>query len=172
MSWIMAAVSIGAGVGVAGTQAQAEQQKGQMEAQKTQLAIEGEFAEAQADVQKEKLGINFAKQWGERLQAYNTFRNQQITAIGYQGRTIDSVSNIQKSDRERLEFDRKMQDIHRSLETKALDIQSMQAQLGIQAEQRGLDDAQKATQTAANWQMASQAVQAGTSYARYTENKE
>ena len=153
MAWVVVGVAVtGTAVSIMGNNAAARNQKAQIAQQQYNQRVQMSFNEEAIKTEIGQIDLNFDQQYMQRLESYNQMRNTQLVGVGYQGRTMSSISAVQKADDLDFEYDNKIDEMNRNLSKKAAEIGISQQNLGLQRDIASGDMAKSAVANAAKWQ--------------------
>lgn len=118
MAVLIAAVVVGAVVGIMGNNSAAAAQQDAINRQayadrinlidkKENLEFAREFNETLQESDELQADINFADDYARRLENYNLIYDNQNISLGYQGRTVESIENVRAADEAAWEYDNK-----------------------------------------------------------------
>lgn len=171
MSWVVTGVAVaGTAVSIMGNNAAAANQKAQIAQQQYNQRMQISFNEEAIKTEIGQIDLNFDQQYMQRLESYNQLRGTQLVGVGYQGRTMSSISAVQKADDLDFEYDNKIDEMNRNLSKKAAEIGMSQQNLGLQRDIASGDMAKSAVSNAAKWQNIGAVMQgAGTAAMAYNQ---
>jgi hypothetical protein len=164
---VMGALIVGAGVSILGNAQQSRDQQILLNKQKYDSEQKMAFNAEILKTEMNKADIGFAQDFGKRLDTYNHVRNTQLVTAGYQMRTMDSYSDIQRADDYNYEYDNKLAEMELDLNKKSIEVSIAADNLGLTSDMASADLAISATKNNQMWNDISTLTSAGTSYAKY-----
>ena len=171
MGWVVTAIAVSAGASIHASNVAGAAQRSAMARQQADMGFSIAFNEEVTRVEQTKAQIGFEQEFNRRLEAYNDVRSQQLAVVGYQGRTMDSLSNIIKADEKQWEYDTMVMEINNNINQKSIAIGNMQSTLGMSSQIAGLNASMAASKSAQTWgniaTVAGAGAQAGMYNAKY-----
>lgn len=121
-------------------QSQAAIEKGRIERSNAQMeannrAFNMSFNEEVMSFNVAATDLNFQVNYMQRLEGYNKVRDSQLTTIGYQGRTVDSLSGVKAAQDDAFEYDNKVDELNREMSQISLSLAHTQNNLNMQRDQ-------------------------------------
>ena len=98
-----------------------------------------------------QIDANYMQNFIQRLSGYNQVRNTQLVAVGYQGRTTDSLQGVQAAGDLNFEFDNKIAGLNRDQMKINVDLNNTYANLQMGRDLESASMAKSASKSAQGW---------------------
>jgi len=98
-----------------------------------------------------QIDANYMQNFIQRLSGYNQVRNTQLVAVGYQGRTTDSLQGVQAAGDLNFEFDNKIAGLNRDQMKINIDLNNTYANLQMGRDLESASMAKSASKSAQGW---------------------
>jgi len=190
MAVLIAAVVIGAAVGIMGNNSAAAAQQDAINRQayadriamidkKENIEFAREFNDKLQESDELQADINFADDYARRLENYNLIYDNQNISLGYQGRTVESIENVRAADEAAWEYDNKWAQIQLDTNKAMMNVTYAQKTLeavnsissinsGLSALASSQEAGIQASQTANMWSNIGTVTSSATMMASYT----
>jgi len=113
--------------------------------------VKKSFNEEKLRLDTRKIQMDYLDRFVQRGEAYNKVRNVQLSQVGYQGRTLNSLQGIMASDDANFEYDNEVDSLNEELNLIELDLQNTYANWNIDRQAEEAENQIKANVEAQTW---------------------